>query len=72
MDSSHVRLAAINQLTVQKNCRKLLDIYGQRAHKERRSQERGGMGMGLKRDCAVTGHAHCPIRVNATSTVCHQ
>lgn len=26
---------AINQLTVQKNCRKLLDIYGQRTHKEK-------------------------------------
>lgn len=56
---------AINQLTVQKNCRKLLDIYGQRTHKERKS--RGGRALSFDRSRPLSNTSE-----NATSSACHQ
>lgn len=38
---------AINQLTVQKNCRKLLDIYGQRTQKRGEAERKTGRTRGV-------------------------
>lgn len=55
---------AINQLTVQKNCRKLLDIYGQRTYIKPKSRVWGS----VRTTAVLICHAHCRIAVtNATS-----
>lgn len=50
---------AINQLTVQKNCRKLLDIYGQRTQSREEEWEDEGRALSFDRSRPLSNTSEC-------------